>query len=159
MRDDDQDRRLQRFIGSFRKIDQIAHVLTQSMDGTARSSSKSDGSLVGAKPLRASPEFMQMLRYAVAAADSAFPSTTYASSSFTRYRNALSPALSPDAFFPLTWPQIVSTGCPNVFLLISRFISSNSADAGSSSFAATEVLAFFRIGSEPSAFWAAAGHI
>jgi hypothetical protein len=44
-----------------------------------------------------------------------------------------------------------------VFLLISRFISSNSADAGSSSFAATEVLAFFRIRSEPSACWPEAG--
>ena len=35
-----------------------------------------------------------------AAAEFAGPSTTYASSSFTRYRNGLSSVPSPDAFFP-----------------------------------------------------------
>src|SRR6476659_9851597 len=55
------------------------------------------------------------------------------------------------AFLPLRWPQMVSTGCPKVFFLIARFMSSNSTDAGSSIFAATVVLAFFRTGSDASA--------
>src|ERR1700694_2397094 len=46
---------------------------------------------------------------------------------------------------------MVSIGFPNVFFLIARFISPNSADAGSSIFAATEIFAFFRTGSELSA--------
>src|SRR4051794_10832866 len=92
-----------------------------------------------------------MLRYAIAAAECVLPSTTYASSSFTRYRNGLSPVSPPDAFFPLTWPQIVSTGRPSVFFLTARFTSLNSADAGSSIFAATEVFALFRTESDVSA--------
>src|SRR5215475_1254599 len=60
---------------------------------------------------------------------------------------------SPDVFLPLTCPQMVSTGCPNVFFLMARFMSSNSADAGSSIFAATVVFAFFRTGSAVSTGW------
>ena len=48
----------------------------------------------------------------LAAAEFAAPLTMYASSSVTRYRNGLSPASSPDAFFPLTRPQMVSTDLP-----------------------------------------------
>src|SRR6266446_10267459 len=93
-----------------------------------------------------------MLRYAVAAAKPAGPSTTtYASSSFTRYRNGLSAVSSPDAFFPLTRPQMVSTDCPNVFFRMARFISRNSADAGTSNFAAIAVFALVMTGSDGSA--------
>src|ERR1700731_196310 len=92
-----------------------------------------------------------MLRYAIAAAESVLPSTTYASSSFTRYRNGLSPTSPPEAFFPLTWPQMVSTGRPIIFFLIARFMSLNSADAGFSIFAAIEIFALFRTGSDASA--------
>src|SRR3982074_3829565 len=46
---------------------------------------------------------------------------------------------------------MVSIGFPNVFFLIARFMSPNSADAGSSIFAATEIFALFRTGSELSA--------
>jgi len=88
-----------------------------------------------------------MLRYAVAAADPAGPSTTYASSSFTRYRNGLSPVSSPDTFFPLTRPQMVSTACPSRFFLTARFISPNSADAGFSNFAAIVAFALTMTGS------------
>src|ERR1700745_2003314 len=91
-----------------------------------------------------------MLRYAIAAAESVLPSTTYASSSFTRYRNGLSPTSPPEAFFPLTWPQMVSTGFPIIFFLIARFMSLNSADAGFSIFAAIEIFALFRMGSDAS---------
>ena len=89
-----------------------------------------------------------MLRYAVAAAEPAGPSTTYASSSFTRYRNGLSPLSSPDAFFPLTRPQMVSTDCPSVFFRTARFISPNSAEAGFSNFAAIVAFALTRTGSD-----------
>src|ERR1700716_2848504 len=91
-----------------------------------------------------------MLRYADAAAE-AGPSTTYASSSFTRYRDGLSPVSSPDAFFPLTRPQMVSTDCPNVFFRMARFISPNSAVAGSSNLAAIVVFALIMTGSDVSA--------
>src|SRR5512135_2281795 len=89
-----------------------------------------------------------MLRYAVAAAKLAEPSTTYASSSFTRYRNGLSPVFSPDAFLPLTRPQIVSTDSPRTFFRTARFISTNSADAGFSSFAAIVAFALTITGSD-----------
>ena len=89
-----------------------------------------------------------MLRYAVAAAKLAEPSTTYASSSFTRYRNGLSPVFSPDAFLPLTRPQMVSTNSPRTFFRTARFISTNSADAGFSSFAAIVAFALTMTGSE-----------
>src|SRR3954451_18876261 len=92
-----------------------------------------------------------MLRYAIAAAEPAEPSPTYASSSFTRYRNGLSPVSSPDAFFPLTRPQMVSMDCPTVFFRMARFISPNSADAGSSNFAAIAVFALIMTGSDVSA--------
>ena len=46
---------------------------------------------------------------------------------------------------------MVSTGCPKVFFLMARFMSSNSADAGFSIFAETVVFAFFRTGSDVSA--------
>jgi hypothetical protein len=46
--------------------------------------------------------YLQILRCAIAAAQSVLPPTTYASSSFTRYRNGLSPVSEPDASFPLT---------------------------------------------------------
>src|SRR5882724_9110083 len=88
-----------------------------------------------------------MLRYALAAAEPAGPSTTYASSSFTRYRNGRSAVTSPDAFFPLTRPQMVSTDCPSVFFRIARCISPNSADAGFSSLAAIVVFALMMTGS------------
>src|SRR6266446_5542868 len=96
-----------------------------------------------------------MLRYAVAAAEPAGPSTTYASSSFTRYRNGRSPASSPDTFFPLTRPQMVSTDCPSVFFRMARFISPNSADAGSSNFAAIVVFALIMTGSDVASRWTA----
>src|SRR6267142_5031346 len=86
-----------------------------------------------------------------AAAEFAGPSTTYASSSFTRYRNGLSSVPSPDAFFPLTRPQMVSTDCPNVFFRMARFISPNSAEAGSSNFAAIVVFALIMTGSDVAA--------
>ena len=53
--------------------------------------------------------------------------------------------------FLLTRPQMVSTDFPNVFLRIARFISPNSADAGSSSFAAIVVFALAMTGSGVSA--------
>src|SRR6267142_2339866 len=93
----------------------------------------------------------QILRYALAAAELAEPSTTYASSSVTRYRNGLSPVSSPDAFFPLTRPQMVSTDFPSVFLRMARFIAPNSADAGTSSFAAIVAFALIMTGSDVSA--------
>src|SRR3977135_2734012 len=98
-----------------------------------------------------------MLRYAIDAAEPPGPSPTYAPSSFTRYRSGLSPVSSPDAFFPLTRPQMVSTGCPNVFFRVARFISPNSADAGSSHFAAIVVFALVMTESEVSAGWLDAG--
>jgi hypothetical protein len=45
---------------------------------------------------------------------------------------------------------MMSKDSPNVFFLMDRFMSSNSADAGSSILAATVVFAFFRTGSEAS---------
>ena len=75
----------------------------------------------------------------------------YASSSVTRYRNGQSPVSSPDGFFPLTRPQMVSTAFPSVFLRMARFISPNSADAGSSNFAAIVVLALTMTASDYSA--------
>src|SRR5712672_2065334 len=92
-----------------------------------------------------------MLRYALAAADPGGPSTTYASSSAMTYRNDLSPVSSPDAFFPLTRPQMVSTDLPKVFFRKARFISPNSADAGTSNFAAIAVFALVMTGSDGSA--------
>ena len=97
------------------------------------------------------PGSLQILRYALAAAEFAGPLTTYASSSVTRYRNGQSPAPSPDAFFPLTRPQMVSTDFPNVFLRMARFISPNSADAGSSNFEAIVAFAVTMTGSDVSA--------
>src|SRR5215475_6138338 len=47
---------------------------------------------------------------------------------------------------------MVSTGCPNVFFLMARFMSSNSADAGSSNLDAIVVFAFVRIASELSSW-------
>src|SRR5882724_12256861 len=99
----------------------------------------------------------QILRYALAAAEFAGPSTTYASSSVTRYRNGLSPVSSPAAFFPLTRPQMVSTDFPSVFFRMARFISPNSADAGSSNFAAIVVFALIMTGSDVAAGWPDAG--
>src|SRR4030095_50128 len=64
---------------------------------------------------------------------------------------------SPDFFLPLTWPQMTSKGWPNVFSLMARFISMNSADAGVSIFAATVIFAFFRTGSGVSEGWPVAG--
>src|SRR5262245_14118404 len=93
---------------------------------------------------------VQWTRYAIAAIESGFPPTINASSSFTRYRKGLSPVASPDFFLPLTWPQMTSKGWPNVFSLIVRFISTNSADDGVSIFAATTIFAFFRTGSDAS---------
>ena len=81
----------------------------------------------------------------------------YASSSVTRYRNGQSPVSSPDAFFLLTRPQMVSTDFPSVFLRMARFISPNSAAAGSSNFAAIVVFALTRTGSGVSAGRLAAG--
>lgn len=96
--------------------------------------------------------YLQMFRYAIAAAESGFPSTTtYASSSFTRYRKGLAPVSSPDAFLPLTCPQIVSTARPNVFNRIARSMSLNCADPGSSIFAAIESFALFNTASDASA--------
>src|SRR6266403_1904223 len=92
-----------------------------------------------------------MLRYALAAAEPGGPSTTYASSSLTRYRNGLSPVSSPVAFFPLTRPQMLSTDLPSVFFRKARFISPNSADAGTSNFAAIAVFAIVMTGSGGSA--------
>jgi hypothetical protein len=43
---------------------------------------------------------------------------------------------------------MVSTDCPNVFFRMARFMPSNSAEVGFSSFDATVVLAFFRTGSD-----------
>jgi hypothetical protein len=60
---------------------------------------------------------------------------------------------SPDFFLPLTWPQMTSKDWPNVFSLVARFISTNSADAGFSIFAATVIFAFFRTGSGVSEGW------
>ena len=84
------------------------------------------------KPLHIFPDpaWLQMLRYAVAAAELGAPSTTYASSPFTRYRNALSPISSPVAVFSLTRPQMVSTDRPSVFFRMARFMSPNSSDVG-----------------------------
>src|SRR6266699_92543 len=98
-----------------------------------------------------------MLRYALAAAEPGGPSTTNASSSVMRYRKGLSPVSSPDAFFPLTRPQMVSTDCPKVFFRKARFISPNSADAGTSNFAAIAVFAIVMTGSDGSAGWPDAG--
>src|ERR1700749_17214 len=95
--------------------------------------------------------YLQIFRYAIAAAEFALPSTTYASSSLTRYRNGLSSTSAPEVFFPLTWPQMVSTGRPIIFFLTARFMSLNSAYAGSSIFAAIEIFALFRTGSDGSA--------
>src|ERR1700754_232798 len=95
--------------------------------------------------------YLQILRYAIAAAEFVVPSTTYASSSSTRYRNGLSPTSAPEAFFPLTWAQMLSTGRPITFFLTARFMSLNSADAGFSIFAAIEIFALFRTGSDASA--------
>src|SRR6185295_15927895 len=103
------------------------------------------------------PGSLQILRYALAPAEFAGPLTTYASSSVTRYRNGQSPASSPDAFFLLTRPQMVSTDFPSVFLRMARFISPNSAAAGSSNFAAIVVFALTRTGSGVSAGRLAAG--
>ena len=97
------------------------------------------------------PGSLQILRYALAAAEFAGPLTTYASSSVTRYRNGQSPASSPDGFFRLTRPQMVSTDFPSVFLRMARFISPNSADGGSSNFAAIVAFALMTTGSDVSA--------
>lgn len=64
---------------------------------------------------------------------------------------------SPDFFLPLTWPQMTSKGWPNVFSLMARFISTNSADAGFSIFAATVIFAFFTTGSDVTEGWPVAG--
>src|SRR5262245_18536507 len=48
---------------------------------------------------------------------------------------------------------MVSTDCPNVFFRMARFMPSNLADAGFSSFDATVVLAFFKTGSDLSTDW------
>ena len=63
---------------------------------------------------------------------------------------AFRPVLSPDFLFPLTRPQMVSIGWPKVFFRSARFISSNSAEAGSSMFAAIFVFAFLTTASEVS---------
>ena len=90
---------------------------------------------------------VQWARYAIAAIESGLLPTINASSSFTRYRKGLSPVASPDFFLPLMWPQMTSNDWPNVFCLVARLISTNSADAGFSIFAATVIFAFFRTGS------------
>ncbi len=95
--------------------------------------------------------YLQIFRYAVDAADPDLPSTTYASSSFTRYRNGLPPVSPPDALLPFTRPQIVSTARPNVFFRMARFMSLNSADPGSSICAAIVTFALVRTGSAMSA--------
>jgi hypothetical protein len=100
---------------------------------------------------------VQWARYAIAAIESGLLPTINASSSFTRYRKGLSPVASPDFFLPLTWPQMTSKGWPNVFSLVARFISTNSADSGFSIFAATVIFAFFRTGSGVSEGWPVAG--
>ena len=79
-------------------------------------------------------------RYTIAAIESGPRSTMYASFSFTRYKKGLSAMASPDFFFPLTWPQMISYV---VFLFVARFMSTNSTEAGSSIFAATVIFAFF----------------
>ena len=89
----------------------------------------------------------QWARYTIAANESGLPSTTmYASSPFTTYINGLSPVTLSNFFLPLTRPQMASKDWPNEFFLITRFMSKNSADVGSSIFAATAIFAFFRIG-------------
>jgi len=93
---------------------------------------------------------VQWARYTIAAIESGLAPTINASSSFTRYRKGLSPVASPDFFLPLTRPQMVSNGWPNVFLSMVRFMSTNSTEAGSSIFAATVIFAFFRTGSDVS---------
>src|SRR5262249_33288999 len=100
---------------------------------------------------------VQWARYAIAAIEPGLLPRINASSSFTRYRKGLSPVASPDFFLPLTWPQMTSKGWPNVFSLIVRFISTNSADDGVSIFAATTIFAFFRTGSDASEASPAAG--
>jgi hypothetical protein len=100
---------------------------------------------------------VQWVRYAIAAIESGLLPTISASSPCTRYRKGLSPVASPDLFLPLTWPQITSTGWPNVFSLTTRFIFTNSADAGFSIFAATVIFAFFRTGSDVSEGWSDGG--
>jgi hypothetical protein len=97
------------------------------------------------------PGSLQILRYAVSAAESAGPKTTNPASFFTKYRNGLSLASSSDVFLVVTRPQMVSTDCPTIFFRMARFISMNSADAGSSSFAAIVVLALTMTGSDVSA--------
>src|SRR5262245_51346166 len=90
---------------------------------------------------------VQWARYAIAAIESGLLPTINASSSFTRYRKGLSPVASPEFFLPLTRPQMTSNDWPNVFCLVARLISTNSAAAGFSIFAATVIFAFFRTGS------------
>lgn len=91
--------------------------------------------------------YLQIFRYAVDAAEPDLPSTTYASSSFTRYRNGLPPVSPPDALLPFTRPQIVSIARPNVFFRMARFMSLNSADPGSSICAAIVTFALVRTAS------------
>src|SRR5262249_51035561 len=58
--------------------------------------------------------------------------------------------LSPDAFFSLTRPQMLSIGCPDISFLTARFISSNSADSGSTRIAAVVAFALFTTASSVS---------
>gem|GEM_PF-3702899 len=119
---------------------------------------KSHGRVPHRGAVDASPQ-LQIFRYAVDAADPDLPSTTYASSSFTRYRNGFSPVSSPDAFLPFTRPQIVSTARPNMFNRIARFISLNSADPGSSIFDAIVTFALSRTVSDLAAGRSGAGSL
>ena len=113
-------------------------------EADARHTVASSRVLLSADPYHCKSGLVQCARYAIAAIESGLPSTMNASSSFTRYRNGLSPVVSPDVSLPLTWQQMMSKGWPNVFFLVARFMSTNSADAGSSIFAATVIFAFFQ---------------
>src|SRR5215469_13859666 len=66
----------------------------------------------------------------------------YASSSWTRYRNGLSPVSEPEVLFPLMRPQMVSIDLPSAFFS-ARFISTSSTDDEFSIFAAMVGMAFF----------------
>ncbi len=94
---------------------------------------------------------LQIFRYAVDAADPDLPSTTYASSSFTRYRNGLSPVSPPDALLPFARPQIVSTGRPSMFFRVARFTSLSSSVSGVPICVAIATFALSRAGSGISA--------